>query len=78
LNVFNFLEDEPVIVKRAERYHSVLIQCLESRSLLTEAVGQVVKAGWRFGRVAPPVVNDGAIFIFNYAVMTESISAVTV
>src|SRR4029450_13485525 len=75
LNVFNFLEDETVIVKRAERYHSILIQGLERRTLLGETVGRVVKAGGRFGRIAPGVADSGAIFIFDHAVMTESISA---
>jgi hypothetical protein len=76
LNVFNFLEDKTVIVKRAERYDSVLIQALESRSLLIEAVGQVVKAGGCFRCIAPPVVNGGAIFVFDRAVMAEPISTV--
>jgi len=76
LNSFNLLEDEAVIVKGAERYDIVLVQCLESSPLLTEAVGQVVKTGGRLRRVAFCLSNDRAIFVFHHAVMTESIAAV--
>jgi hypothetical protein len=78
LNVFHFLEDETVIVKRTERNDSVLIQGSEIRSLLTEAVGQVVKARGGFGGITPTLAEGRAIFIFHRAVMSESISAVTV
>jgi hypothetical protein len=78
LNLFNFLEDKPVIVKRAQRYDIVLIQALEIWPLLSEAVGQVVKAGGRFGGITPLLAKGRAIFIFNHAVMTESISAATI
>ena len=67
---------KPVIVKRAQRYDSVLIQALEIRPLFIETVGQVVKTRGRFGGVTPPLAKGGAIFIFHHAVMTESISAV--
>src|SRR5258705_3443810 len=56
LNGFNLLEDETVIVKRAERYDIVCIQCLERSSLVSEAVGQVVKTGRRLRRVAVRVI----------------------
>src|SRR6266480_5419575 len=76
LNGFNLLEDESVIVKGAEPDDIVRIQCLERSPLLSEAVGQVVKTGRRLRRVAFRVTNDGAIFVFDHTVMTESISAV--
>src|SRR5580765_6409670 len=76
LNRLNLLENETVIVKRPERYDIVRIQCFERSPLLSEAVGQVVKTSRRLRRVAFRVTNDGAIFVFHHAVMTESISAV--
>src|SRR5262249_9743425 len=72
LNAFSFLEDEPVIVERAERNDRVFVQGLEIWSLVSEAVGQIVKSGGRFGGVAPSLSKGRTIFIFHHAVMTES------
>ena len=74
LNFLNLLEDEPVIVKGAQRYDIVLIEFLERKSLVAEAVGEVVKAGRRFGGVAS--IEGGAIFVHDDATMAESISTV--
>ena len=51
LNGFNLLENKSVIVERAEWHDVVIVQCLESRSLLEKAVGFVVEAGGRLGCV---------------------------
>ena len=49
---FHFLEDEPVVVEGTERYDRVLIDLLERWTLLVEAVGLVVEAGWGLPELA--------------------------
>ena len=61
LNFFNFLEDKPVIIERAQRYDSVLIDFLKVWPLFSEAVGQVVKARGCFRCVTASIAEGGAI-----------------
>ena len=42
----HLLEDEPVVVEGSERHDRVLVDLLERWTLLVEAVGLVVEAGW--------------------------------
>ena len=49
-DLFRFLEDEPVVVERAQRHDVVLVEAFERRPLFGEAVGEIVEAGRRFGR----------------------------
>jgi hypothetical protein len=76
LNGFNLLEDETIVIKRAERYDIVRIQCFERRSLLSEAVSQIVKPGGRLSCVAFKIASDCRIFVPHHAIMTKSIPTV--